>query len=315
MLINHLVDNLNLKGPTMKRLPASLLFAILIATVCTNVLARTDAETAFDKGKAAYASDRFGQARDLFTKASQTDRANPEVFLWLGKAQYQLGSVEEAITAWVKTLKLAPDEPYAKKMLDSLRGQTVKIETRISLLETMVAEKLLNSARQLYIELLTENTLTNAQRVNVKTLQAGLLLAKGSYEAAQKTVQELLLKYPKLVDSSKTTLLLGQAKMRMGNYKKGLALLKKVVADFKGTSSAATAKYEIIVFNLNQSPGASGAKELSAWISANQTHLHTQKAMELLIRVYIEASRQDGRPSSDSELSPMDKTALTIAND
>ena len=299
----------------MQRLSGSLFFAILIATVCSHASAQTDAEAAFEKGKAAYASDRFDQARNLFTTASQTDTANPEVFLWLGKAQYQLGALEEAITAWIKTLKLAPDEPYAKKMLDALRDQTVEIETKISLLETMVAEKLLNSARQLYTELLAENAFTDAQRVKVKTLQAEVLLATRKYEDTQGTVQELLLKYPKLVDAAKTTLLLGQAKKMMGNFAEGLALLKKVAVDFKGTPSAARAEYEITVFNLAQSPGAAGAKELSAWISANPVHPLAEEALGLLVKMYLEASRQEGKPATDAELSAMDRVALAAAND
>ena len=50
-------------------------------------------------------------------KATQTDPKNPEAFLLLGKAHYQLGELDEAIAAWQRTLKLAPEEPFADRML------------------------------------------------------------------------------------------------------------------------------------------------------------------------------------------------------
>lgn len=104
--------------------------------------AQSDAGIAFEQGRTAYTNGRFAEARDLFQKASQTDNRNPEVFLWLGKAQYQLGALEEAIASLTRTLKLAPEELYTKKMLQTLRGQLVEVETRITLIALMLKEKL-----------------------------------------------------------------------------------------------------------------------------------------------------------------------------
>ena len=61
--------------------------------------------------------------RDLAEKATQTDPKNPEPFLLLGRAQYQRGRLEEAMAAWSKTLKLAPGQPFAARMLDMLRAK------------------------------------------------------------------------------------------------------------------------------------------------------------------------------------------------
>ena len=132
----------------MKRCISVVLLTVVTATLSSVAMAQADAARAFEQGKAAYADGRFTKARDLFEKASQTDTRNPEVFLWLGKARYQLGIVDKAIDAWTKTLKLAPEEPYAKKMLETLRGQLLEADTRISLIEVMLKEKLFAAAKR-----------------------------------------------------------------------------------------------------------------------------------------------------------------------
>ncbi|MHC4605290.1 MAG: tetratricopeptide repeat protein, partial [Planctomycetota bacterium] len=101
----------------MQRFIALISLTVIIGTLSPVVLAQADAAAAFEQGKAAYASGQFTKARDLFLKSSHTDTSNPEVFLWLGKAEYQVGAVDKAIAAWKRTLKLAPEQPYAAKML------------------------------------------------------------------------------------------------------------------------------------------------------------------------------------------------------
>ncbi len=106
----------------MKRLLAWLLVAGPVLTAPALVFAQADAKAAFDAGKQAYTAGQFDKAREQFAAAWVTDNKNPEVFLWLGKANYELGRLDEAIAAWTTVLKLAPNEPYATKMLAALRG-------------------------------------------------------------------------------------------------------------------------------------------------------------------------------------------------
>ena len=300
----------------MQRLVTIILLTAVIGASSPGVLAQADAEAAFEQGKTVYADGQFTQARDLLLKASQTDTRNPEVFLWLGKAEYQLGAVEKAIAAWTKTLKLAPDEPYANKMLKSLRGQLVDVDTSISLIETMLRDKLHSSVKVACSELLADKALTDAQRVKVMTLQSEVLLATRDFQGAQKVVRELLIRYPKLVNAAKTTLILGQAKIRTSStFKEGLELLEKVATDFEGTPAATSARYEIIKFNLVQAPVAAGAKELAAWINANGEHQMVEEAMWQLVKAYLDASKQEGKPTADAELSELDKAALGTANE
>ncbi|MHC4389230.1 MAG: tetratricopeptide repeat protein, partial [Planctomycetota bacterium] len=295
----------------MTRYLPLILVTVVIAAFSPAVLAQADAEAAFRDGRAAYDDGRFAEARDLLLKASQTDTRNPEVFLWLGKAQYQLGVVDKAMEAWTKTLRLAPQEPYAKKMLETLRGQLLEVDTRISLIEVMLKEKLLSAAKRECGRLLEDKAITDKQRVTVMTLKARVLLAMGNFRNAQEAVHELLTTYPKLAEPAQTTLLLGQAKMGVRNkVKEGVLLLKKVVNDYPGTSSAVRAQYRLILFGLEQLPNATDAKKLSEWIAANPEHDLAEEAQGRLIDAYLALADKEGIPKAEAQLSKWDEAAL-----
>ena len=83
---------------------------IWVATIST-ALAQTDAEVAFQQAKVAFANQQFAAARDLLTMASQTDAKNPDIFLLKGKAHYQLGELDEALSAWRRTSGLTCAAP------------------------------------------------------------------------------------------------------------------------------------------------------------------------------------------------------------
>jgi len=300
----------------MKRCISVVLLTVVTATLSSVAMAQADAARAFEQGKAAYADGRFTKARDLFEKASQTDTRNPEVFLWLGKARYQLGIVDKAIDAWTKTLKLAPEEPYAKKMLETLRGQLLEADTRISLIEVMLKEKLFAAAKRECNKLLEDQTMTDERRVRVMTLKARVLLGTGSFAQVEEAVHELLTRHPKLADPAQTTLLLGEAKMgRRGKMTEGLLLLKKVVNDYPGTPSAVTARYKLIVFNLDQLPNPADAEKLAEWIAANPDHDRAEEARRQLINMYLAISKKQGIPKIKAELGKWDRAAVNTATD
>ena len=121
-------------------------FALVLAmTTLTGqpVRAQADAQAAYRQARVAYEAGKFAEARDLALKASQTDPKNPEVFLLLGRAHYQLGEQDEAVAAWKQALTLAPQEPFAAKMLETLRGQRAGVDARIVLVEALIQEKVL----------------------------------------------------------------------------------------------------------------------------------------------------------------------------
>ncbi len=299
----------------MQRFIALISLAVIIGASSSIVFAQADAAAAFEQGRAAYASGQWTSARDLFLKASHTDTRNPEVFLWLGKAEYQLGAVNKAIAAWKRTLKLAPEQPYAAKMLAVLRGEAVETDTRIKLIEVMLQERLYRPALSECAKLLDEKALSELQRAKAMTLKADLLVRTGKYADAQKVLQDLLVLYPQQADPAQTTLLLGQAKLR-GDEKavaEGLVLLKKVVADHPDTPAAALAKFELIAFELRQGINAVRADAMAQWLAANGEHEFADSGRHILLDAYLSLTLQGTKPTAESDLSPTDVKALTLA--
>ncbi len=196
----------------------------------------------------------FSEARDLAQKASETDPKNPDVFLLLGKAHYQLGELDEAMAAWNQTLALAPKESFAKKMLEVLQSRRKDVDSRIRYIESLVAERLDAVASVECRTLLeTSKPLSDAQRAAILTLQAELAVRANQPAEARTILANLLALYPKQADPIKTKLILGQAKLRSGGEAtaEGLALLKQLAAQ-GDTPAAATAQWELISFDLNQ---------------------------------------------------------------
>ena len=150
----------------MQRLILPVLALVLAATAPTAALAQADAQQAFQQAKAALAGGEFAKARDLAITASETDPRNPEVFLLLGKAHYQLGELSEAVAAWKRNLALAPEEPFAKQMLDVLKGQTAEVDVRVGLIEAMIHERLFPSAMRLWKELLDDEARRQPEDAN-----------------------------------------------------------------------------------------------------------------------------------------------------
>ena len=162
--------------------------------------AQSDAAAAYQEGKKAFDAGKFDKARDLFTKASQTDDKNPEVFLWLGKADYQLGAVGDAIAAWSRTQALAPEEPYSAQMLKALRGDAADAETTLTLLTALVDDEQYDAAVATADQALAGKALTDAQRARVMTLRAQALLGAGRVAEVEPAVRELLVRYPAQAD-------------------------------------------------------------------------------------------------------------------
>ena len=192
------------------------------------MLAQADAQAAYQQAKTAYQAGKFTEARDLARKAAETDAKNPEVFLLLGKAHYQLGELDEAVAAWKQTLALAPEEPFATKMLEVLQARRTDVDTRIKLVEAMIAEKLFTPAAEECRSLLANKALSDAQRARVMTLQADVAVRTDNRPRPRRSSASCWSSIPSRPTRSQTTLLLGQAKLRAGGEAtaEGVALLK-----------------------------------------------------------------------------------------
>jgi len=286
---------------------------VILATDATVAMAQADAQQAYDQAKGLFADGNFDQARDLARQASETDPKNPEVFLLLGKAHYQLGELDEAITAWKETLALAPDEPFATQMLTVLRAKVTEADTWIRLVEALVEQELYSPALQECTKLLADKALSDTQRATVKTLQAESLLRMNKHAEALRVLREILVFHAQEADDVQVSLLLGTAKLRSGGdaIAEGIAILKKLVADHADAPAAAVAQYELATFDLQQEVSAARAEAMAQWLAANADHKLADSGRSLLFGAYLSLATQAGKPTSD--LSANDVKALALA--
>jgi TolA-binding protein len=296
------------------KLISALMTALIVA--CVSVApAQSDAKKAFEAGKEAFAAGQFDKARELFAGASQVDVKNPEAFLWLGKACYQLGLVDEAMEAWTRTLALAPEEAYAKRMLAALKGQTVNPDVTLSVIETMLREKLWDGALAETNRLLGEKALTDAQRLKAMMLKAHTLLWLNRPREVVPTVQELLARFGKQADRAWTDLFLGSAYLKWGAERsaEGVALLTRVASDHAATPAGVLAQYELIVFELSQAATAARIDALAKWIGANPEHAEAPAARMLLLEKHLERAVRTGPAPTTAPLAAEDQQALAVA--
>jgi len=276
--------------------------------------AQADAEQLYKAAQAAYQAGQFAEAAEQAERASKTDNRNPEVFLLLGKARYQLGQVDEAIAAWKQTLALAPQEPFAKRMLDALQGGQRDVDTRIALVETMIRERLDAAALRECGKLLADKAPLDAQRAKIMTLQAELNVRAGSYADAQKTLREIQSLYGEHVDEAQTMLLLGQAKLRGGGpaIGEGLELLKQVLKKFPQSPAAPTARLEWLRFDLQQAVTVDLTGTLSHWLRDHPNHPMKNEARRTLLDAYLTLALQEARPERKGDLRNADLLAVAL---
>ena len=282
----------------------------------TLVLAQSDAQQAYQEAKSAYTAGKYEEAKVASLKASQTDVNNPEVFLLLGQAEYQLGQIDEAIGSWKKTLALAPKEPYATKMVDLLRAQRAGIDDRIKLAEALMAEKLYAPINAEMDKCLADKALAPASRAKILTIKAEAFTRLGNHTEAEKLISEVVVLYPGQYDAARTSLVMGLAKLSVPvTSAEGLTILKKIAEDKSATGPAATAQYEIAMFQLTQQATAERIAALTAWVAAQPQDSRVMDAQKALIMAYTTLSLQSSLPSKDSKLGEYDQKALALAND
>jgi len=248
-----------------------------------------DAKRAYDAGKEAFAAGNYERARELLASASQVDTLNPEVFLWLGRAHYELGELDEAMAAWASTLKLAPEQAYAKRMLAALRGHAGQADVMLSVVETLVGDGQFDAALAEAQKLINDKALTDVQRARALALRAEALVGAGRAKEVPAVVQEALARFPKAADAARLNLALGRAYVKMGGERtgEGLALLKKVAAENANTPQGAGAQLELITFDLEQGVTPERTDALAKWVDAHAAHPLANAARYRLVDVLL----------------------------
>jgi tetratricopeptide (TPR) repeat protein len=301
----------------MRHLTVLLATTLFLTAAASTVQAQSDAQAAYGQAKVAFQAGRLAEARDLARKAAETDPKNPEVFLLLGKASCEMGELDDALAAWKRTLALAPEEPFAKKMLEAVQARRIDVDMRIKLVEALIGERLLGPAANECSSLLAEKSVSKAQRAKVMTLQAGIDIRTGQPASAMKIVQEILTLYPQEADPAATALLMGQAKLYSGSDSAaaGITALKEVETRYAGTPQAASARFELISFDLSLGADAVRADALSKWIAANPQHPEASAGQRLLMDTYLAITRQEVAPTADSTFSQFDLLAVAAAHE
>jgi TolA-binding protein len=299
----------------MHKSSIALLLTFLTLVGPSAAVAETEAREAYEAGKAAFQAGELEQARDLFLKAAGTDPRNPDIWLWLGKAHYQLGAVAEAMAAWQRTIQLAPGELYARKMLKALRGELVEPKTRVSLIEQLLREKLYAAARSESTRLLTHKPLDDATRAQVLICQAEALVGLGENVDGYVIVQRTLLRYPRQADQARGRLLMARVRLGQGGRAavEAIEMLNALAADKDNQAVAAAAAYELLAFELRQATSVARVEALAKWLADNPTHRLARDARQTLFARYLAMARWRGRPDPDAQLSNWDRAALAMA--
>ena len=291
-----------------------------LAGFSPTAVAQSDAEIAMQKARTAFQGEQYTTARDLLITASQTDRENPDIFLLLGKAHYQLGDVDKAIVAWKRTLDLAPAQAYARRMVDALQGKLVDVDVRLNVVRALLSDGLGKAALS-DIGSLKRASLSDDQKTKLLLLEAESFIAIGQGSMAMKSLRELTIRYPQQSESAAVRLLTGKAKLAADSgdsavsIQQGLALLTAVKKDLPDSAEAAAADLALISFRLLQAQDA--VDELAAWIAAHAEHRDIRAAHRMMVEavsIFLHEATRLGKPETDADLSGPEKTALKAAS-
>jgi tetratricopeptide (TPR) repeat protein len=299
-----------------RKLSIVALTGCLLLTSAAGLHAQSDAETALENARVAYQADQFEEARDQAKKASQTAARNPDVWLMLGKAHFQLGELDEALVAWRNLLKLAPNHEYGRRMVSALEGQVSDIDLRIRLASVNVSEGFVQTARADLQSLRTRSPLSLEQRRKVLMLLAEVAVLEVKGTEALAILNELTTRDAATADTLPVRLLTARAQLVTGGALTtfGLAELTKIVEEAGDTPDAQLAKLELLLHRVSR--GEDGVTELAAWIEENGTLTASRRARLGLrdsVQRYLAASAAAPAPKADAELNEHDKSALTAA--
>jgi tetratricopeptide (TPR) repeat protein len=299
-----------------RKLTIVALTGCLLLSSVAGLRAQSDAETAFKKARDAYQAERFDEARNFARAASQTDRKNPDVWLLLGKAQFQLGEVDQALAAWRTLLKFGPNHEYAQRMVVALEGRVTSVDNRIRLAAVMIDQGQTKPARSELVTLRTRSLLSDEQLQRVLMLQTEVELLDGKGSDALAALNELSIRNADAASTLPVRILKARAQLAVGGESTsvGLAELQKIAVEAKEAPEGLIAELEILLYRLQH--GADVVADVAAWIEKNGSVSAARRARLALrdsVTRFLAASRPPIGPRPDAELNDNDKSALAAA--
>lgn len=288
----------------------------LLLSSAASLQAQSDAESAVANAREAYQAERFDEARNFALTATQTDRKNPDVWLLLGKAQFQLGELDQALTSWRILLKLAPNHEYARRMVTALEGRITSVDHRIRLAALMIKQGLSKSARVELAAVSTKSSLSGDQLQKVRLLQAEVELLDGRGSEALAVLTELSVRDPEISTTLTYRLMKARAGIAVGgaSTKASLVELQQISADAKEAPEGQIAELEVLLYRLQH--GADVVADVVAWVEKNNSLSAARRARLALrdsVKRFLAASRPRIGPRPDAELNDNDKSALAAA--
>lgn len=293
----------------------SLLAGALALTLPSRLQAQSDAEIALQTARAALEAEQFEDARDQARKASQTDAKNPDVWLLLGRAHFQLGELNDALNAWQTLLKLAPNHEYGRRMVAALEGQTANADTRLRFIATLVSEGMTSTASAQLKSLQTRSTLTDSQRQQAWLLQAEIAVLDGKGTDSLAAINELTSHYPEAADELSTRLLAARAQLAIGGdfTAIGMGELRKISEEGKDVAEGRLAELELKLYSLAH--GSNVVAEVADWVEKNPALPACRRArvgIRESVHGFLARSRTKG-PKPDAVLNENDLAALAAA--
>ena len=298
------------------RRPCAAAALLLVAAIPASAYAQSDAEIALNKARQAFGAAHFEQARDLLVTAAQTDAKNPDIHLLLGKSYYQLGDVEQAVKAWRTTIRLAPEQAYAKLMLAKLRGADVDVKTRLAIAAALLRDRLYQQAAGELALVRTDAKLADEHRQRLLLLEAELALGEVKPATALHRIEELTIRFPDQKDVPATQLLTARAQVAAGgdSLADGLTKLEDLAREHAETQLGATAELEITAFRFHQ--GAVDVDSVLTWIDAHADHPAKPRAHEVLtaaVNRQLAVASQGPAAKADAALTASEAKAMSIA--
>ncbi len=299
------------------RLTLALCSCLLLSfSWSAHVYAQTDAQAALQQAREAFEAEQFELARNQARVASQTDAQNPDVWLLLGKAHFQLGELDQALSAWRTVLQLAPSHEYAQRMVETLSGQISDVDVRIRLAAVMVADGFLKTARGELQTLRAQTALTSEQLQRVLLLLAETAVLEGQGTESLALLSEVASRNPDARDEISVRLLRARAQVATGGEfaALGLAELSKLATETPESPEGAVARLELLLFRLAQ--GEDAVAPTAAWLEQHGSLPAARRgrlALRESVQQFVATSAQLPPPSSDAPLNDHDRAALAAA--
>jgi TolA-binding protein len=164
------------------------LFVALVTTWASPAICRADAQADLTAGRAALDQGDLEQANKLLSAAAVALPQSVEAQLALAECRLKLGQLDKALEKYREVLKLSPDHPAAKKIVEGLQGSgqtfSQRLETAAMLIKLGAfaqAEAVARQALALPVE--------PAQRAEARLLLARTLLLLNSAPALDEAVR------------------------------------------------------------------------------------------------------------------------------